>query len=208
MSQNSGSPWNTPSDEHDRETLRLLLNPQPSIYERGVQRMLERYGSSVAHALKISYRGLLSEDDSWSCVNEALFKAWRSSHDFDPEKGTLGAWLFRIAQRAAIDMLRGPGWRQHPQSLGDFDPPYPLDGETTAWSEELVAALARAIDDLPPLQQSIIEADLAAGTEADDSSLAKRHKTSENSIRVSRYKARANLREWFRQHGYKIEESW
>jgi RNA polymerase sigma factor (sigma-70 family) len=196
----------------DREILRLLRNPQPSCYEDGVRLLLEHHGGRVADALRHRYRDLLSEDEVWECIYDASYKAWRSADSFDPEKGTLGGWLYRIAQRAAIDVLAGR--HQEPmQSLSNYDPPDALgsdsdsdEGEPTVAKERLLGMLAQAIDELPPLQRSVIRADLAAGTEADEDRLAQLYDTSRNSIRVSRYKAHHNLRKWFRERGLEPDD--
>ena len=39
-------------------------------------------------------------------AQEAFLRAWRHGTDFDPRKGSVQSWLFRITQNLAIDALR------------------------------------------------------------------------------------------------------
>jgi len=194
-----------PPDQADQEILDLLRKPDRAHHEEGVRWLLVTHGGRVARLLLERYRGLLSEDDVWDCVNEALFKVWQSAGTFDHRKGTLGGWLFTIAQRSVIDFLRGPHGRGRAQSLREYDPPDGAEDEPTTETQARVALLARAVEDLPGLQCAIILADLAAGTQADDHLLARQHDTTVNSVRVSRLKAHENLRKWFERRGYEVE---
>jgi RNA polymerase sigma factor (sigma-70 family) len=138
-------------------------------------------------------------------VYEAVIKVWRSVGSFDSDKGTLRGWFFRTAQRQVIDRLRGRQVQERLQAPLDHDPPDESEQEPTPQVERMVGLLARAIEDLPPLQRQIVEADLAAGGQADEQRLADRHRTSVNSIRVSRNKALSNLERWFHEQGYEVE---
>lgn len=186
----------------DEEILRLLLHPERECNEEGVQQLLATHGGRVAALLSRRYRGMLSEDDVWGCVNEAAFKCWRLIARFDPSAGTLGGWLYNATQRVAIDTLRGLHGRPGPLTA---EPADATEAEPSDVTQERVALLARAVEDLPELQRAIVRADLAAGGRADDAFLAGQRNTSVNSIRVSRSKAVENLRKWFEEYGFEIE---
>src|SRR5262249_45287830 len=39
-------------------------------------------------------------------VQETMLRAWKSAHHFDPERGSLGGWLFSILRNLLIDLAR------------------------------------------------------------------------------------------------------
>ncbi|MDX1658230.1 MAG: sigma-70 family RNA polymerase sigma factor [Nitriliruptorales bacterium] len=62
-------------------------------------------------------------------VQETLLRAWRNADRFDPERGTLPAWLFTIARNTTTDRLRHDGARpDEVATLDDVATP-PSDGD-------------------------------------------------------------------------------
>ena len=70
-----------------------------------------------------------------------------------------------------------------------------------------VAALQQCIRKLPRLQRGIIEADLRSGDVANATELARRYRTSVNSIYVSRSNARKALRRGLQELGFEDGDS-
>jgi RNA polymerase sigma factor (sigma-70 family) len=61
-----------------------------AVYAPGILSFLRRY---------------VGPDDAEDVLQRTFLDAWRGAHTFDPEQ-RLGAWLFTIAHRRAIDTLR------------------------------------------------------------------------------------------------------
>lgn len=169
--------------------------------DRGGLRLLtERYGGRLKAFLFKRFGSLLQEGELDEALNVTFYNAWRFADRYDESKGTLASWCIRIAQNAAKDIVRRET-KYRDKNL-EYDPSYdpadPHEGDATGPAGDAEDAeldhLRHVIQELPPLQKAIIEADLAAGGSADASRLAEVHGTSINSIYVSRSKARDTLK--------------
>lgn len=69
--------------------------------ERALSYTQDRYGRYLG---KIAYNVLRDEGESEECVNDTLFKAWRSIPPNEPN--SLKAYLGRIARNTALDMYK------------------------------------------------------------------------------------------------------
>src|SRR3982751_697456 len=87
-----------PSDE---QLMDLLSGPE---VEEALSALYERYSRTVfGVGLK-----LLGDDRSLAeeVVQEVFLKVWRSSHTFDPSRGSFSTWLYRVARNVALDLHR------------------------------------------------------------------------------------------------------
>jgi RNA polymerase sigma-70 factor, ECF subfamily len=60
-------------------------------------------------------------------VQETFLRLWRSAKRFDPDRGTVRTFVFTIARRVAVDLMRRPASR--PLATGDPDQSAVLDDE-------------------------------------------------------------------------------
>jgi len=170
-----------------------------------VQRMLQedngamraviaKFGDRIMHSLARRFRDVLDQHDVDECLNHAAWKLWRFANKFDPDRGSLGTWFYKVAEREVYDLIRNRPSGTLPL---EFDPgatPRVAWGSTSRHPNgALINDLNAVIDMLPKVQKAVILADIAAGERADDEGLAARLKTSVNSIRVSRHKAKKRI---------------
>ncbi|MCB0311494.1 MAG: sigma-70 family RNA polymerase sigma factor, partial [Bdellovibrionales bacterium] len=167
--------------------------------EEGLRCLLDTHGGKVKGYLAKTYGNVLSSIE----LNEALYQAavnvWRNIDSYDENKGKLGSWFLRIAQNCAVDIIRRESKfsknevREFNGSLDGIETIEPTTDDKSV--RKLKKAFRNAVKDLPPVQRSIIEADLAAEDgRASAARLAEMHGTTAGSIRVSRNKAKANLK--------------
>src|ERR687892_1610160 len=130
------------------------------------------------------YRMLGSLEDSEDLVQETFLRAWRARAGFGVDgRGSVRAWLYRIATNACLDVLRSRPRRVLPQEVASAsDPtelpsppvdlpwlqPYPdrlLEGIAPSENEPAAVVVARetielaflaAIQHLPPRQRAVL----------------------------------------------------
>ena len=96
-------------------------------------------------------------------LQEAYWRVWNQAETFDPAKGQLRAWLYSIARRQALDVLRRQSVR--PQAARDEAEahrlemaPNPNDNVPEAAELAIAAAqLRRALGQLSAEQQRVLE---------------------------------------------------
>jgi RNA polymerase sigma-70 factor (ECF subfamily) len=89
--------------------------------QRAFEQLYRRTSSQLfGVALALLRRRELAEE----VVQEAYVKAWHAAGSYQPERGSVNAWLGTIARRSAIDRLRRRGDDEDTGlSVEDFDAP-------------------------------------------------------------------------------------
>ena len=104
--------------------------------------LCERYAANVYRFAAMVSRG---SDEAEDLAQDSLERAIRGFASFDPRRGTLEAWLWRIVVNAArdADRLRGRRWRLVERLIHTHDPDDDVvpDLDATIGDEDLLAAV-------------------------------------------------------------------
>jgi RNA polymerase sigma-70 factor (ECF subfamily) len=84
-------------------------------------------------------------------MQDIYTQIWRRPQQFDPERGTLSAWLLGIARKQAAEWWR----KQRPTGSMDQDDPA-MEGEPSPPLSEMRSILADALDRLTVDERSIL----------------------------------------------------
>ena len=147
--------------EGDAPLLSALQRNDPS----AVDRLVARYG---APAYRLAMGITRNAPDAEEVVQDALGSVIRKIDSFRGD-APFGSWLYRIVANAAFAKLRRGGLRRREIALEEVLPAFHEEGEHVApivdWSAAvedpasqtgLRAALAEAMDDLPPDYRAVV----------------------------------------------------
>jgi RNA polymerase sigma-70 factor (ECF subfamily) len=125
--------------------------------ESALGSLYDRYAASIySLAMRITGDRLTAQE----VTQDTFLRLWKYAKDFDRERGAFGAWLFAIARRRSLDVLRG---RQRQAKIADGTfisdggtLPEPSQADTT---EQIVLAhvITQAVATLPLAQRQAIE---------------------------------------------------
>jgi RNA polymerase sigma-70 factor, ECF subfamily len=99
-------------------------------------------------------------------VHDAFLKVWRAAASFQPERGSLRAWLLTIVRNAAIDHLRTRRVVTRPDLTFERDDVQPGNDPDVASAVEAASDARRlhaALRTLPPAQRHAVELAFFAG---------------------------------------------
>jgi RNA polymerase sigma-70 factor (ECF subfamily) len=135
-----------PADADDDEIAAAFADGAEPV----LRRVWDRYGSLL---FTFCVRSLNDRELAADCVQETLVSAWRSRERFDPDRGSLPAWLLGIARHRVVDTYRSRS--RTPLAVNDPGADVPSDDESGALIERVV--LADALATLGERQRRIIE---------------------------------------------------
>lgn len=179
--------------------------------EEALSYVIRHYGPKVMGALRSKFGNFMSEYVLEDAIHRAAFSVWRNASKYDDSKGSLGGLFYKCAVNEVINILREGEQAPHvsldeldEQGDGELYSRAEADGtrQLTPEKQKLYKDLYEVIAGLPGHQRVIMEADLAAGCDADTTYLAESLHTSNNSIYVSRNKAREKVRQEMKKRGH------
>jgi RNA polymerase sigma-70 factor, ECF subfamily len=144
------------ADELSDEQLMSRLDG-PGV-EAAISALYDRYSRTVyGVGLKILGERSLAEE----LVQDVFLKVWRSSHTFDPSRGSFSTWLYRVTRSCAMDLYRKRASRVRQVSDGDLH--IAATRDTSAGPQEVVDEswlswrVSRALEVLDAPQREVIE---------------------------------------------------
>jgi RNA polymerase sigma-70 factor (ECF subfamily) len=151
------------ADPLGRAPERALIERMAAGDDRGLGELYDRHGST-AYALALAI--VREAADAEEVVADAFGQAWRTAAQFDPSRGSVGAWLATITRTRALDLVRARGRRAraYARAAGaDSDglaTPLAAAGEAPDRQVERKEAqrlVKRSLADLPEPQRRVIE---------------------------------------------------
>src|SRR5215217_8162161 len=141
----------------DEQLMRGLAGPE---VEAALSTLYDRYSRTVfGVGLKLLGGDRSSAEE---VVQEVFLKVWRSSHTFDPSRGSFSTWLYRVTRSAALDLYRKRTSRIRPVPA-DGDSQIDAARDSSANPEEIVDEswlswrISRALEGLGATQREVIE---------------------------------------------------
>jgi RNA polymerase sigma-70 factor, ECF subfamily len=141
------------SDEH---LMKRLAGPE---VEAALSTLYDRYSRTVfGIGLKLLGGDRSSAEE---VVQEVFLKVWRSSHTFDPSRGSFSTWLYRVTRNVALDLYRKRTSRIRP--VPDADSQIAAARDPSAGPEQIVDdswlswRMSRALEGLGATQREVIE---------------------------------------------------
>jgi RNA polymerase sigma factor (sigma-70 family) len=161
---------------------------------------------------------VLNASDIDDVLSMALFRLWQAREHYDERKSSLRVWFLRIAENAALDVLKF-GWHKarrkelslEPPRLADYADPrkngHAEAPETGMLEHPEHSDLREILADLPDRQRRIILADaLSRDRVASSEYLAAELDIPASSVPVYRKRAIEKIRKELRRRGHDVPE--
>src|SRR5215211_3714280 len=136
----------------------LMVHLGGSRVEATISVLYDRYSRTVfGVGLKFLGNRSLAEE----LVQEVFLKVWRSSHTFDPSRGSFSTWLYRVTRNVALDLYRRRARRVNAVSEGE--PYIAATRDSSPGPQEIVDdswlswQISRALEGLSAAHREVIE---------------------------------------------------
>jgi RNA polymerase sigma-70 factor (ECF subfamily) len=143
---------------HELSDEQLIARLAGAEVEAAISALYDRYGRTVfGVGLKLLGDRSLAEE----LVQEVFLKVWRSSHTFDPTRGSFSTWLYRVTRSVALDLYRKRASRV--RSIPEGESHLVAAGDPSAGPQEIVDdswlswRMSRALEGLGAPHREVIE---------------------------------------------------
>lgn len=173
-----------PKDEAEEDWLRRSQAGDEDAFSR----LLARYRTPL---FDFCWRLLQDRAAADDVAQETFVRAYQHLADFTPGRATFASWLFLIARRQCLDLLRKRS-RQATDTLPAPDAQTTRTARDDAATHELAAAIEQAVSELPEDQRTaLLLAEYEGQSTAD---IAAAMESSPKSVESRLYRARQFLR--------------
>ncbi len=115
----------------------------------GMRQAMVEYGPQLR---AFAARRVGSWGSAEDVVQETMLRAWKSAHHFDPQRGSLGGWLFGIMRNLLVDLARAGARRPRTTSTA-AESVAPDDTEHVVGSLTIAVALRK----LSPEHRQVVD---------------------------------------------------
>jgi RNA polymerase sigma-70 factor (ECF subfamily) len=142
-------------EQSDEKLMDLLSGPE---VEEALSTLYERYSRTIfGVGLKLLGDRSLAEE----VVQEVFLRVWRSSHTFDPLRGSFSTWLYRVTRNVALDLYRSRARRF--TAVPEGEPYIAATRDSSPGPQEIVDdswlswQISRALEGLSAPHREVIE---------------------------------------------------
>jgi RNA polymerase sigma-70 factor, ECF subfamily len=186
--------------ERDAATIELLRAGDPE----GIRRLLLHHGGEVLAALQRAFGSYLTSHEVDEAVEAAIVRIWITPVGALPVQATLRSWLYVIARNCGLSLVRRRRRQRKELPLDEFEDMIASMAAGRAEQDRLrrIADLQNCLRELPPMQRTVLQADLDANGTAPVEALAARLRTTSRVIYVARSRGRAEVRRMMQRLGH------
>jgi len=141
---------------------RALVERMTARDDRALGELYDRHGATL-YSLAVAIAR--ERADAEEIVADALGQAWRTASQFDPGRGSVGAWLATITRSRALDLVRARGRRARALARAAGESGEGLSAPLAAADaperrverQEARQLVGRSLAELPEPQRRVIE---------------------------------------------------
>ena len=132
--------------------------------------LYDRYAPLVFSVIR---KILRHEEDAEEALQDTWLQLWRRPHAYNPERGSVAAWLVTMGRSRALDLYRSRSSRKRAEEKNIIDDPTPsVSASLSAEERELRERMAVEWQHLEPQHRQVLE--LAFWEGLSQSEIAKR----------------------------------
>jgi RNA polymerase sigma-70 factor, ECF subfamily len=142
------------------DSVQTILQRIGSGDQNAVQECLKSYGGLV---WSIARRMLRNQEDAEDAVQEIFLDVWKNAARFDPSQASETTYIAMIARRRLIDRIRHVQRRISADSLDDILAEPSVRTDHTVQTNVEAREAAKAMDQLRPEQQQVLQLSIVHG---------------------------------------------